>query len=41
MALYLSVFARMHTNDIYKNQKKHKADTTYSTTYDESSKAIR
>ena len=30
MTLYLSVFARMHTNDVWIDQKIHKANTIYS-----------
>ena len=41
MTLYLSVFARMHTNDVYKDQKRHKIDTKDSKSHDESSKEIK
>ena len=31
----------MHTIDVYKDKKRHKVDTTDSTTHDESSEAIK
>ena len=39
MALYISVFARMHTNDVNDDQKRHTTNTKYSTSYEKSSKA--
>ena len=37
MVLYLNEFVRMHTNDVQKDQKKHKADTIDSTMHEKSS----
>ena len=41
MELYLTVFARMHTIDVYKDYKRHKAYRIDNTTHDESYKAIK
>ena len=41
MALYLSVFARMHTNDIQIDKKRHKTYIKDNTSRYESSKAIK
>ena len=37
VARYLSVFTKMVKNDVSKDQKRHKADTTESKAHDESS----
>lgn len=39
MKLYLNVFTKMHTNDVYKDQKRHKDDTIDNATHDESFEA--
>ena len=41
MTLHLSAIARMHTNDVYKDQKRHKIDIKDSTSHEESSKVTK
>ena len=41
VTLYLSAFAKILQKDVRKDQKRHKTDTTNSTTHDESSEAMK
>ena len=41
MALYLSVFEKMYTTYVYKDQKRHKANTTDSQAHEKLSKTTK